>query len=158
LTGAIADRDAAVGRVIDNLRTVLAGFSERHDELDDAVDRAQQVAEQLAEDHDDWGRAVAHIDAAAGDVTRMLSEAREPLSGTIGQLRRAAAQLDDGSDTLVSVLQRLPAAYDHLSRLGAYGNFFNYYLCTLRIKISGPDGHDLAPTFFGQDTGRCAPR
>lgn len=158
LTTAIADRDEVVGRVVENLNTVLGTLSDQREDLSEALGHAQELATGLAADSARWGPALSSIDESAVAITGLLTEARPPLAETVHQLGRAATQLDEGRDTLESVITRLPTAYDSLSRLGAYGNFFNYYLCGMRIKVSGPDGQDLAVRFFGQTTGRCAPR
>lgn len=157
VTGALADRDAVVGRVIDNLAATVATLAGRRDTLASAIDQAQQLGAGLARERESWGHALEHIDASAAAVGDLLAEARPPLSGTVDELGRTAAQLDSGRGTLDSVLSRLPETYTALSRLGVYGNFFNYYLCALRIKFTGPDGSDVVTPLFGQDTGRCGP-
>lgn len=158
ITTTLGDRDTVIGRVIDNLDTTVTTLAGRRDTLATALDRAAELSRGLAEERQSWGRALDHVDTAAADVAALLEEARPPLQGTVAELGRTAAQLDAGSGTLDSVLGRLPETYTSLSRLGAYGNFFNYYLCALKIKYTGPDGADATTPLFGQPTGRCGPR
>ncbi|MDG3012578.1 MCE family protein [Rhodococcus sp. D2-41] len=158
LTNTIADRDEVVGQVVTNLNTVLGTVAGRDQDLSSALDKAQQLTGALAADNEHWGAALTRIDSGAAAVADLLTDARTPLQGTVGQLRRTASQLDSGKQTLDSVITRLPTAYAALSRLGAYGNFFNYYLCGLRIKFTGADGSDVSTPMFGQTTGRCAPK
>lgn len=154
----LADRDVVIGRVIDNLDATVATLADRRDTLAVALDRAADLSRGLAEERQTWGNALDHIDTAAADVAALFEEARTPLQGTVTELGRTAAQLDSGRGTLDSVLSRLPETYAALSRLGVYGNFFNYYLCALKVKFTGPDGADVTTPLFGQPTGRCAPR
>jgi phospholipid/cholesterol/gamma-HCH transport system substrate-binding protein len=158
LTGALADRDAVIGQVITNLNTVLGTLSEQRELFGTAVDRAQDLATGLAQQSQAWGQALASIDTSAATVADLLTEARPPLQDTVAELGRTAAQLDAGKETVGSILTRLPDTYAALSRLGSYGNFFNYYLCGLKIKIDTPDGNGFTTPIFGQDTGRCAPK
>ncbi|MGW0172900.1 MCE family protein [Rhodococcus sp. NPDC003322] len=158
LTTTLADREEVIGRVIDNLDSTVETLAGRRDTLATAIDRAAQLSSGLARERQSWGVALERIDTAAGEVADLLDTSRPPLHGTVGELGRTAAQLDSGRDTLDSVLTRLPDTYAALSRLGVYGNFFNYYLCALRIKYTGPDGADATTPLFGQPTGRCGPR
>ncbi|EME22915.1 MCE family protein [Rhodococcus triatomae] len=158
ITTTLADRDVVIGRVIDNLDTTVTALADRRDTLAVALDRAADLSRGLAEERQTWGSALDHIDTAAADVAALMDEARAPLQGTAVELGRTAAQLDSGRGTLDSVLSRLPDTYAALSRLGVYGNFFNYYLCAMKVKYTGPDGADVTTPLFGQPTGRCAPR
>ncbi len=69
-----------------------------------------------------------------------------------------ATLLDSRSDTIEQLTTELPEAYASLTRLGAYGGFFNYYLCGMLIKVSDPSGNTITSPLFGQTTGRCAPQ
>lgn len=158
LTQALAQRDQVIGSLITNLNTVLATVAARQDQFDTAITAATQLAGALALDTDRWGSSLTAIDAAAGSLGSLLTDTREPIAQSVTQLRRAADQVNAGSATLDSVLSRLPDTYQSLTRLGAYGNFFNYYLCGLRLKLTGPDGKDLTLPLIGQSTGRCAPK
>ncbi|MET7770570.1 MlaD family protein [Nocardia sp. NPDC005366] len=158
LTDALADRDQLIGAVITNLDTVLASIDRHGDELSSALDKVQQIASGLAADSAEWGAALDHVDASAATLATLLTQNRPALAGTIAELDRTATQLNAGGDTLDSVLGRLPDTYAALSRLGAYGNFFNYYLCGLRIKLTGADGMTFTTPLIGQTTGRCAPK
>ncbi|MBY6682960.1 MCE family protein [Rhodococcus sp. BP-316] len=157
LTSSLADRDEVIGQLITNLRTTLATLAGRQDEVSLAIDSAQTLVSGLAADTRTWGEALTSIDSSAATIGDLLVDARPPLDTTVDQLQRTAAQLDAGKDTIASITTRLPDTYASLSRLGAYGNFFNYYLCGIRLKIDTPDGQGLTTPLIGQNTGRCAP-
>lgn len=157
LTSTIADRDRLVGDVVANLNSVLATMAEHRDELGVSLDRARQLADRLAQDGTLVAESVARIDASAASLAHLLTVSREPLSADIAEAGNLAAQLDSRSDTIESLATRLPDAYAALTRLGAYGGFFNYYLCGLQIRLSDPGGNTVTSPLFGQTTGRCAP-
>ncbi|MFZ2173763.1 MAG: MCE family protein [Rhodococcus sp. (in: high G+C Gram-positive bacteria)] len=158
LTGTLADRDQLVGQVIDNLQSVLATLAARHGELDSGIDQLQQLVSGLSAERDPLAGALDHINDATATVADLLIGTRPSLQGTVTELGRTAVQLDAGSDTIGSVVSRLPDTYAALSRLGAYGNFFNYYLCGITITLNGADGEPFTTPVLGQTTGRCAPQ
>lgn len=157
LTSSIADRDVLVGQVIANLDSVLTNLAAHRDTLDTALLRAHELTARLAQDATIVGDAVTHIDAATGSVADLLAQARLPLAGTIRETGNLATQVDSRSDTVEQLTTELPDAYAALTRLGAYGGFFNYYLCGMLIEISDPSGNSVTSPLFGQTTGRCAP-
>lgn len=157
LTTSIADRDLLVGQVVTNLESVLANLAAHRDTFDTALVRAHDLMAGLAQDATVVGDAVTHIDAVSGSVAALLAEGRDPLAGTIRETGRFAAQIESRSDTVEQLSTELPDAYAALSRLGAYGGFFNYYLCGMLIKVSDPAGNTVTSPLFGQTTGRCAP-
>ncbi|MEE2058903.1 MlaD family protein [Rhodococcus artemisiae] len=158
LTSSIADRDALVGQVVANLESVLANLAAHRDTFDTALDRAHLLASELAQDSTLLADSVAHIDTAGAEVAALLAEARAPLTGTIRETGHLATLLDSRSDTIEQLATELPEAYASLTRLGAYGGFFNYYLCGMLIKVSDPSGNTMTSPLFGQTTGRCAPQ
>jgi phospholipid/cholesterol/gamma-HCH transport system substrate-binding protein len=158
LTSSIADRDALVGQVIANLDSVLENLSAHRDTLNTALERAHRLASGLAQDSTLLADSVAHIDAAGAEVAALLAEARAPFAGTIRETGNLATLLDSRSDTIEQLTTELPEAYASLTRLGAYGGFFNYYLCGMLIKVSDPSGNTITSPLFGQTTGRCTPQ
>ena len=157
LSGTLADRDEAIGQVITNLNTVLGTVDSRDSELSIAIDQLQQLVSGLADDRDTIGSAVTEINGFAGDLAGLLGDARPPLQGTVAELGRTAAVLDDNRDSLNAVLAQIPKAYESLTRVGTYGTFFNFYLCSVQVKVTGPDGQPITSPVFGsnQNTPRC---
>ena len=156
-TKTLADRDDLIGGVIDNLNIVLKTIDARGDQFGTTLDRLQQLVSGLAQDRDPIGDAIPRIAGATGDLASLLQGARPDLQSTIAQTGRVATQLDAGSDTIESVLARLPDAFRRLIRVGAYGSFFQFYVCSTQFKFTGPDGKDIILKLPGaQTTGRCA--
>ncbi|GAC56352.1 Mce family protein [Gordonia hirsuta DSM 44140 = NBRC 16056] len=158
VTAALADRDKIIGDLIIDLNTVLGSLADREEQLGTALDATALLAGRLADDAATWGRALTSVNQTTASLGELLTDTRAPIADTLTQLKRTADQLNAGSETIESNLSRLPDTYQKLTRLGAYGNFFNYYLCTLRLKLTGADGEDVVLPLFGQTTGRCEPR
>ena len=156
-TKTLAERDALIGSVIDNLNTVLQTIDDRGDQFADTIEELRRLVSGLAEDKDPIGDAIPRIAGATGDLSDLLAQARPDLQATIQQTGRLATNLDDGSDTIQYVLNELPGAYRKLTRIGSYGSFLQLYICQTNFLVDGPDGQPMHVKLPGpQTTGRCA--
>ncbi|MFH5206954.1 MCE family protein [Antrihabitans sp. NCIMB 15449] len=157
-TKSLADRDDLIGSVITNLNIVLKTIDDRGDQFSTTIDKLQQLISGLAQDREPIGDAIPRIAGATGDLAELLEAARPDLQATIEQTGRTANQLDLGRDDIQWVLERLPDTYRKLIRLGTYGSFLQLYVCSTKLKVTGPDGKDLVINLpDGQTNGRCAP-
>ncbi|MEU7630791.1 MCE family protein [Nocardia sp. NPDC049220] len=153
----LADRDALIGSVIDNLNIVLRTIDERGDQFATTIDELQRLISELAADRDPIGDAIPRIAGATGDLTDLLAQARPDLRSTIEQTGRLATNLDAGSDTIQWVLDRLPSTYRQLIRIGSYGSFLQLYVCSTNFLVDGPNGQTMKINMpAAQTTGRCA--
>jgi phospholipid/cholesterol/gamma-HCH transport system substrate-binding protein len=161
LTGALADRDKAIGEVINNLNTVLATTVKHEKEFDRTVDKLELLITGLKNRADPLAAAAAHISDAAGTVAGLLSEDRPLLHGTLEHLEGIQQSLIGDLPTVDDVLGKLPGAFRVIGRAGGiYGDFYNFYLCDLSVKVNGlqPGGPVRTIKLFGQPTGRCTPQ
>nr|WP_269781570.1 MCE family protein [Nocardia bovistercoris] len=154
----LADRDALIGSVIDNLNSALAVIDERGDQFTTTITELRRLVSGLAADRDPIGAAIPRIAGATGDLTALLAQSRPDLRATIEQTDRVGGLLTEGSDTVQWVLDRLPATYRNLIRIGSYGSFLNMYICSVVFLVDGPNGVPTEIAIPGtQTTGRCAP-
>jgi phospholipid/cholesterol/gamma-HCH transport system substrate-binding protein len=161
LTTTLADRDRAIGEIINNLNTVLATTVKHEKEFDGTVDKLEVLITGLKNRADPLAAAVAHIGGAAGTLADLLGEDRPLLHSTVGYLEGIQQSLIHDLPALDDVLRKLPDAYRIIGRAGGtYGDFFNFYLCDLSLKVNGlqPGGPVRTVKLFGQPTGRCMPQ
>ena len=81
------------------------------------------------------------------ESTIVANHAREPLV--------------DQKDQLNDILSRLPSALKIIGRAGGiYGDFFNFYLCDISLKLNGlqPGGPVRTVRVTSQPSGRCTPK
>ncbi|MFE6864087.1 MCE family protein [Nocardia sp. NPDC057668] len=153
----LGDRDALIGSVINNLRTVLDTIDSRSDQFATTIDELQRLVSGLAADKDPIADAIPRIAGATGDLTELLTVARPDLKATVEQLGRAATTIDSNSDMVQWTVEQLPDAYRKFARVGAYGSFMNIYVCGTDLLIDGPNGKPVKVNLAAhQDTGRCA--
>jgi phospholipid/cholesterol/gamma-HCH transport system substrate-binding protein len=161
LTSTLADRDRAIGEVINNLNIVLATVVKHQKEFDQTVNNFEVLITGLKNRADPLATAVAHISNAAGTLADLLGEDRPLLHSTIGYLDGIQQPIINDLPTLEDILVKLPNAYRIIARTGGlYGDFFNFYLCDLSLKINGlqPGGPVRTVRLWQQPTGRCTPQ
>jgi phospholipid/cholesterol/gamma-HCH transport system substrate-binding protein len=155
-TTALADNGQTVQQLIDNLNTVVATISKDGDKFSGTVDKLQNLVTQLAADKDPIGDAITALDNGTASLTDLLNQARTPLAGTVNQLGRLAPLLDQDKELLDISIQKAPANYRKVVRLGSYGSWINQYLCGLSLRVSDLQGRTAYFPWLVQHTGRCS--
>jgi phospholipid/cholesterol/gamma-HCH transport system substrate-binding protein len=158
LTSTLADRDTLIGEVISNLDTVLATFAARDDQFSAGLDKFAQLVQGLAERKSDIANGLAYINAGSRSIADLLAQARPPLAEAVHQADRTAGQILADRDYVDNLLKTLPDAYQMMNRQGIYGDFFNFYIWDVVLKLNGKGGQPVFTKVVGQDSGRCTPK
>ena len=155
-SNALADNNQTIQELIDNLNTVVGTVDKEGNKFSGAIDRLEKLISGLSQDRDTIGTAITALDNGTASIADLLGRARAPLAGTIDQLSRLAPLLDKDKNLLDVSLQKLPNDYRKLTRLGAYGAWFPYYLCGLALRVSDLQYRTVEVGIKHQITGRCA--
>ena len=155
-SNALADNGQTVQELIDNLNTVVATVNKDGTKFAGAIDRLERLISGLSQDRDTIGAAITALDNGTASIADLLSRARAPLAGTVDQVSRIAPLLDKDKNLLDISLKKLPNNYRKLTRLGAYGAWFPYYLCGLALRVSDLSYRTVEVGITHQVTGRCA--
>jgi phospholipid/cholesterol/gamma-HCH transport system substrate-binding protein len=158
VTSTLADRDELIGQVIGNLNAVLGSLGGQSSQLDKAVTSLSDLVKGLADRKSDISNSVAYTNAAAGTVADLLQQARTPAKKVVTETDRTAGTVLADHEYFDNLLKTLPDSYQILARQGAYGDFINFYLCDLILKMNGKGGQPVYVKVAGQSSGRCAPR
>lgn len=154
-TNAIADNGQTVQHLIDNLNQVVATVSRDGDKFSGAVERLEKLIAGLSADREPIGDAIAALDNGTASLAGLLTRARSPLAGSIEQLNRVAPLLDKDKELLDISIQKAPANYRKLVRLGAYGSFLNQYLCGISVRVTDLQGRTAHFPWIIQQNARC---
>jgi phospholipid/cholesterol/gamma-HCH transport system substrate-binding protein len=160
LTSTIADRDAAIGDVIDNLNVVIGTVSERSPELIDLIGELQQLVSGLAAQREPIGEAIAAIGDLTDTTAGLLGEARPVLRDDIAALGDLSGNLAAESPEVDRVLRGLAPKLEALSRTVSYGSWFNFYLCIIDGEVTVPGVSAPVPFVPAPGTSmpeRCGP-
>jgi phospholipid/cholesterol/gamma-HCH transport system substrate-binding protein len=155
-SNALADNGQTVQELIDNLNTVVATVNKDGTKFSGAIDRLERLISGLSQDRDTIGAAITALDDGTASIADLLSRARAPLAGTVDQVSRIAPLLDKDKNLIDISLKKLPNNYRKLTRLGAYGAWFPYYLCGLALRVSDLSYRTVEVGITHQVTGRCA--
>ena len=161
LTSALADRDRAIGEVIRNLNTVLDTTVRHQQQFDDTLVNFDKLITGLKDRKDPIASSVANISDAAGTIADLLADNRPLLQSTLGYLEGVQQPLIDQHVEVDDILTRLPTAFKIIGRAGGiYGDFFNFYLCDVTLKLNGlqPGGPVRTVKVWSQPSGRCTPQ
>lgn len=140
VTNTLADKDAVIGRVVDNLTTVVETVGSRDAQLSNLIVQLQGFVSGLAEDRSTIGNAIEAINGLTVSTQGLLAGVREPLKNDIVELTGLVATLNKSSDTIAYVLQQFPPTVAGLIRTASYGSWINFYLCSISGKITLPGG------------------
>jgi phospholipid/cholesterol/gamma-HCH transport system substrate-binding protein len=155
----LGDRYQVISETIQNLNQVLGTIDEKSVEFDASIDELQKLVSGLAEGRDPIAGAIPPLASAEADLTDMLVNSRRPLQGVLENVRPLATELDNRKAEVNRVIEPLAENYLRLNSLGAYGSYFNYYICTVTLKFNGPAGSDILLPIGGvpdPSKGRCS--
>jgi len=136
LTSTVADKDALIGHVVDNLNTILTTVDQRDEGLTRLIDGFRDLMQGLADDRGTLDDGLPALADLLGRTDDLVSDAREPLKTDVRGLRSLAGQLADTQGVLDDKLRRLPIKLNTATRLASYGSWFNFYLCGLDARVS----------------------
>lgn len=151
----MADRSATIQQLIDSLRSTLGTLSDQGADFTAAIDRLERFVTGLAAEREPIGTAIEALNNGTASLTDLLGRARGPLAGTVDQLNRLAPALDGQKDLIDAALQKAPENYRKLVRIGSYGSFVNYYICSMAVRVSDLQGRTAVFPVFKQEQGRC---
>ncbi|MBJ8347949.1 MCE family protein [Antrihabitans sp. YC2-6] len=141
LTNKIADKDAVIGELVDNLTGVLDTVNQRDDELNDMLIKTQQLVSGLAAERGTIGQSVQSLADLTDATADLLQPTRPSLQGSIAGLSQVAYELASREDEVNEALVNLPLKMERLGRVGSYGSWFQFYLCGIDI-VAGPGAVD----------------
>lgn len=157
----IGEQDQAIGEVIKNLNTVLDTTVKHQKQFDDTLKNFEALVTGLKNRADPIADSVANISNAANSLGDLLGDNRPLLHDTLGYLETTQQSLVDQKEQLNDTLQKVPQALKILGRAGGvYGDFFNFYVCDVEVKMNGlqPGGPVRTVKLFNQPSGRCTPK
>ncbi len=146
LTTGLAARDEVIDAMLTNLGRTVTTVAERHDQLEALIGDLSAFAVGLARDRRVIGDSLRHIDTMAALSAGLLRDARPSLKRDIAELGEISRLLGTGKGKgeLEHALDHLPHKLDRLSRTATYGSYFNYYVCSVKLRVDSTNPVDPA--------------
>ena len=184
LTNTVANRDAAIGGVINNLLKVLDTVQQRDQGLNQLIVQLQRLVTGLATDRNTIAASLGDIDNLASNSALLLQQIRPYVPADLANLsgltrnlaitkncsnyllpitdknritphvNRFANNKCKGPNTLSEYLQRAPTKLIQIIRTATYGPYFNFYLCDL--EMSGALGNVAQDPNVALDNPACS--
>lgn len=154
-TQTLGNRDQLIGSLIDDLGTALTAVDKHQKQFDDLVTGLSHLTHGLAQQRRSIGSSLGAIDTLALDTQRTLRDVRPGLQANVQQLGQVSARINDNLPYLNQVLGLVKPVFERFGRGGAYGSFFNFYLCGVRLQLTPADGVKYYTPFVNSDQPRC---
>jgi phospholipid/cholesterol/gamma-HCH transport system substrate-binding protein len=140
LTNSLADRDALIGRVIDDLNATLGPIAGHDRQLSALVGNLSSFLGGLAQDRGAIDHALVSVDQMTGATAGLLHDARPALAADIRHLGLLAERLGaPQSRALIEhFLTYTPYKLKVSTPEASYGAFLNFYVCGVNFIL--PDG------------------
>lgn len=151
----LADRESLITSVIGNLNTVLGSVDDHRDTVGALVDNLATVVTGLESQDDEILDAAERIDTLAAEASTLVAEGRGDLHADLVGLRQTTEGLNKNAGVLEDVLNALPLHYAKIQNTASYGNFFNFFLCGVRVQVGSSQAPVLTPWIYS-DVDRCS--
>lgn len=137
LTTGLAERDQLIGEVVQNLNGAVGSIAARHTRLEELIGQLRQLAGGLSASRTDVGAAIGHIDELTELSASLLARGRPSLKADIAALQAVTETLSSptGHAEIDHALNHLPDKLRRLTATAAYGSWFNYYVCGVRVRL-----------------------
>lgn len=155
LTNTLADRDKVIGRVIENLNTVLGTIDERHAEVNRLITDLRGFVSGVSGDRQAIFDSVAAINDLTGTTQDLLADARPDIRDDIAGLRKLTGTLKANKGAIDGGLKRSPNRLQELVNISSYGSWFNMYICGMDARIRLPGGPVYQTPAIVNENARC---
>ncbi len=154
LTNTLGNRSVLIEDVIDNLTAMLDIVDDHRGDVNKLIDGLADLLDGLADDRKRIGKSFDSLSETTVAGTDFVRTIRPPLKAVIAETRRTAVVFNSNSKAADRYLPQLPTGVKALGRGGAYGSFYNFYLCGVRFKLDGLQGPTFTPFTLAKEY-RC---
>jgi phospholipid/cholesterol/gamma-HCH transport system substrate-binding protein len=137
LTNFLADRDAVVGQVLDNLTPVLTDLAGHGTELQGTVEELRALMTGLAKDRKSIGASIDGMSQLIGSTSDLLQQARVPTVRAVKRFRSVMDLFVAHEPEFVAAIGSFGSTLAALGRATSYENAVNIYLCSVIVDV-GP--------------------
>jgi phospholipid/cholesterol/gamma-HCH transport system substrate-binding protein len=137
LTNFLADRDAVVGQVLDNLTPVLTDLAGHGTELQGTVEELRALMTGLAKDRKSIGASIDGMSQLIGSTSDLLQQARVPTVRAVKRFRSVMDLFVAHEPEFVAAIGSFGSTLAALGRASSYESAVNIYLCSVIVDV-GP--------------------
>ena len=153
LTGHLATRDQAIGRVITNMSVVMQTTAAHRQDLSELISELGSLTHGLAGDRQQIGTALDSMSRLSSAMDGLTRRTRVPLTQDVTQVHTLAGLVNKQTDLLTRGLRGTPRLLDAYARSMSYGSWLNTYICSLSLRTA--DGRTIDGRHAGGNTKAC---
>jgi phospholipid/cholesterol/gamma-HCH transport system substrate-binding protein len=150
VTTTIGSREELIGQVVRNLNSVMGAVDENSGSLGELVDGLGALLVGLDKQDTQLLDAAVEIDRFTRETTALLVGARGDAREDLEALLVVARGVNRKTATLEQVLAALARHYPAMQSTASYGNFYNTFICGIRIQTDLGTG-----PWIESDARRC---
>jgi phospholipid/cholesterol/gamma-HCH transport system substrate-binding protein len=135
LTETLGNRDAVIGRVIDNLDRVISTIDARDQEVSSLIINLRSLVSGLSGDRKAIGDSLVSVNDLINTTDGLLTDVRPPVKRDIAALGQLSKVLAANGGRLDQAFAAMPTNFTLLDRVSSYGSWFNFYLCGFDARI-----------------------
>jgi len=139
LTNHLADKDAVIGDVLDNLVPVLTDLSDRDEQLDQTVGDLRAMMRTLAEERTSIGESIDGVSALSEATADLVAEARPAVKHDVRSLREFGRISVAELNRINGLFETLPGATAAFARPMSHGTWLNMHICNMGVDIGQGD-------------------
>jgi phospholipid/cholesterol/gamma-HCH transport system substrate-binding protein len=155
LTETLGNRDAVIGRVIDNLDRVISTIDARDQEVSSLIINLRSLVSGLAGDRKAIGDSLVSVNDLINTTDGLLTDVRPPVKRDIAALGQLSKVLAANGGRLDQAFAAMPTNFTLLHRVASYGSWFNFYLCSLDARIGLPGKVSYNTPQVVNENARC---
>jgi phospholipid/cholesterol/gamma-HCH transport system substrate-binding protein len=142
----LAQRQAIIYQVLDNLTPLLTSVNAHDQQLGDLISGFDSLATGLAGQRQQLGSALTGLSTLTGNLSNLLSRSQPYLDQDISGLASATGSLAANQTQISNAIGDLPAFLTALNKASDSGNYLTVYACDLNLTLSGPVSVKLSST------------
>lgn len=133
----LAERQDAIGQVVDGLATAAHAVGSHDAELDTAITQLQKVLAGTSASKQDVSRSLASLADLTTTVSGLLKQSQPALDQDLAGLQSFSGTLAANTDKLNSTISGLPGLLQYFARFVSSGSWLQVYICDLTVHVSG---------------------
>jgi phospholipid/cholesterol/gamma-HCH transport system substrate-binding protein len=142
----LAQRQDAIGQVVDNLATVAQSVGAHDTDLDQAITQLQTVLAGTSASRADIGRSITVLGNLTSTVSNLFAQSQPALDEDLAGLHKVSDTIAANGDALNSTLAGLPGLLTYFARFVGSGSWLQVYICDLDVQVSGSAPAPLVPS------------
>jgi phospholipid/cholesterol/gamma-HCH transport system substrate-binding protein len=142
----LAQRQDAIGTVVDNLATVAQSVGRHDADLDQAITQLQTVLAGTSASRADLGHSLGALAQLTSTVSDLFRRSQPALDQDIAGLHRVTDTIAANGTALNDAISGLPGLLSFFARFVGSGSWLQVYVCDLDVQISGTAPAPLVPS------------